>query len=131
MIHERINESIYPADNPESAPLEKCLEVLNQRERIIYDLLTTDLRYAEIASKLDLARSTVRTYSTLIANKLGVQGRDGIYGLDRSIRRAAQEREEIEAGLPLGFLQRIEDLETRLSQPPSRFEIDSIWQPSN
>jgi hypothetical protein len=60
-------------------------------------LLASELSYAEIADQLDLSRSTIRSYSSWIANKLSLPGRKGIQAFAQSITEEAGEP-EIAAG---------------------------------
>jgi DNA-binding CsgD family transcriptional regulator len=92
---EKLNKDNIPA--PEGAGkstlLGRGLEILNSRERMLFSLLASELSYAEIADQLDLSRSTIRSYSSWIANKLGLQGRKGIQSFAQSITEEAGEPE--------------------------------------
>lgn len=52
-------------------------KILTARERVIFELLITNMTTVDIARKLNISEKTVRNHISNVIQKLGVNGRAG------------------------------------------------------
>ena len=52
-------------------------KILTARERVIFELLITNMTTVDIAKKLNISEKTVRNHISNVIQKLGVNGRSG------------------------------------------------------
>lgn len=52
-------------------------KILTARERVIFELLITNMTTVDIARKLNISEKTVRNHISNVIQKLGVNGRSG------------------------------------------------------